>query len=1580
MKLLRLFFELFRISLFVIGGGYAILAVADHVFSRLGWIEEDELLDHLPVFQMVPGIIATHTAVYVGRKVAGWRGVCVGVVAVALPSVIIFTLVAAGFDRLPVDHPLLKSAFVGLRAALTGIIAATVVRSWRRSLPDGFAYALLVLTLAALAAGASVWIALLAAMALGVFASTAAPKKGGKVFASSPLALLLFLKYGFLCFGGGFVLVPMYIEDFVGATAPFLQVSHEEFSNMMALTQMTPGPIGVNGATFFGYRLAGVAGALVASLLLLLPGSALCYAALSSLDRFRSSRLVGGILKGARPASVALMLSALAVFAKMTLFKDGGSFSVLALLLIIGTTWITMKKKLSPMTLVLLSTLVAATLRADDAITRERFPDADVVLVDDLNRVEYRPDGTSVETSESWTKILTEKGRRSESVYTMSYSKRYSAAEIVYVGAIDTNGVERALETNVSESTDNSSMSSNIFDPLNRDIVCTIPGLKVGDTLHVKTRRETLQARCENVWADIGVFEWTSPMLRSRMEIHAPAERPLKNLAVRHPLGNVVATTNVLADGSTLYALTCTNSPQAFPEPDMPALYTQVQHVLVSTAQDWPEISRWYWALCEPHLAKTNAAMAQKVEELVTANPERLDAMRAIFRFVSQEIRYMGLTMEDKSPGYAPHDVDITFDNRYGVCRDKAGLLVTMLRLAGFEAYPALINVGPKKDHEVPQPFFNHAIVAVAGETADRDADCPYILMDPTNENAKDLLPSYESDKSYVVACPKGDDLRTTPTPSAAHNALLVRSRATLGKDGSLFLESDLRFNGINDTAYRGSFARMKEEDRVKFFERVLKSVSAGAELVRCTVEPRDMLDTEKPVVVSLAARFPEMVLRGETRAELTLPFLSRALGTANSLLRGSTSLASRRFDLEVPSTASVDETLDVTLDASYKTPLFCPEPVEISGGYAYSRRFDVKDGRLTATRKAAVTKTTFSPDDYARLREDLARTEASEREKVVLAVDPLAEADVAFLDDSTEIDVFSDRAWTITNRVEKEILTYDGKKSLSEMQLYYNPAVEKLDILFACVSNRNGQVSRLAPHEVNTMDCGWAASAPRYPASKILVANLPSVEIGSVLSYAVVRSVTNAPAAFYGAFAFDSHEPLKRRFVRVNDWSREVLNPSRIPNEPGQPDASLWRDYVIVSSNSFAAAARHLKGIDPSPLDRRALDGLGIEESEASSDEARLLAIRKWMARHVRLAGPSLWEVPLALQLTDPETVLKERYATRLDYVRTLAALLRTAGFEADVVLAASDANDPESVRTRETLTHPNVRAFSSALCRVNLPAEGGLFARLFGEGKVVFVGTENEYAPLGASAFEGCTFFDPKTASFGTVTVPCESLTSSTASETKVFVRETGAVDMTVSTTLFGDGVGAFRQHYAEILPEALSREHQSMLGALSQAAQATSDLFADVTNYPATSAFSCYIPDYATRAGDALTLQLPPLLSSIPTYTGSQRRTPFAAGACRLARERTIVRFPEGWTQVEHLPEDFSFADPEDPAKTWLTEKVSSRTVDGVLEVVVERTVYPRIYSFYAPDCIALVRERSRLASSRANRTVVVRRASR
>lgn len=328
-KLFEIFSVFARISTFVIGGGYAIIAVADELCAKRGWTKEGEVLDNLPVFQMIPGLIATHTAVYVGNKVAGPLGAVTALVAVALPAVVCFLFICVGYANLNLEHPLMQGAFTGLRAALTGIIAATAVRSWVRNLKDTFSYSVMVL--AALAIGVvhfNIALVLLVAMIAGI--ASVSVRGCGTIAGVDLMPFLLFLKYGSLAFGGGFVIVPMYLEDFVGSAAPYLQISVEEFSNIMALSQMTPGPIGVNAVTFFGYRLAGVPGSLAASVLLLLPGSLLVFAVVRSLDRFKENFVVKGVMRGVRPASVALMVIALVAFARFSCCDCVGAVMSLA--------------------------------------------------------------------------------------------------------------------------------------------------------------------------------------------------------------------------------------------------------------------------------------------------------------------------------------------------------------------------------------------------------------------------------------------------------------------------------------------------------------------------------------------------------------------------------------------------------------------------------------------------------------------------------------------------------------------------------------------------------------------------------------------------------------------------------------------------------------------------------------------------------------------------------------------------------------------------------------------------------------------------------------------------------------------------------------------------------------------------------------------------------------------------------------------------------------------------------------------------------------------------------------------------
>lgn len=342
MKILwTLFWEMFKIALSVIGGGYAILAVADEVFSKkMKWTKEGEVIEHLPIFQMVPGIIAGNTALYIGRKVAGLPGAIAALTGVFLPSIIVFSIVCAGYSLIPFGNPYLDAAFLGLRAALTGIIAAMIVRGWKKSIDTFSAFMVMLVALVAIGPlklnpAFVVAAAAILGIAVRFIRSESGAAKTRKFLSSFWLMPLVFLKYGIIAFGGGYVLVPVYIGDFVGKTAPFLQLTAREFADVMALTQMTPGPIAVNCATFFGYRLGfaemgtvpgAVLGAFIATLCLLIPGAILLYIALGSLEKFKSSRVVQGILSGVKPVTIAMMLNALWAFAMMSVWTGGDKF------------------------------------------------------------------------------------------------------------------------------------------------------------------------------------------------------------------------------------------------------------------------------------------------------------------------------------------------------------------------------------------------------------------------------------------------------------------------------------------------------------------------------------------------------------------------------------------------------------------------------------------------------------------------------------------------------------------------------------------------------------------------------------------------------------------------------------------------------------------------------------------------------------------------------------------------------------------------------------------------------------------------------------------------------------------------------------------------------------------------------------------------------------------------------------------------------------------------------------------------------------------------------------------------------
>lgn len=126
---------------------------------------------------------------------------------------------------------------------------------------------------------------------------------------------LQFLKYGLLCFGGGYMIIPLLYADLVEKTST---LTPESYGNLLAVSQMTPGAVSINTATYVGFMQDSVWGSIAATLGLCTPTFILCVIILSFLNFYKNKPWTIGFLKGIKWAAFIMILSAVILFAKIS--------------------------------------------------------------------------------------------------------------------------------------------------------------------------------------------------------------------------------------------------------------------------------------------------------------------------------------------------------------------------------------------------------------------------------------------------------------------------------------------------------------------------------------------------------------------------------------------------------------------------------------------------------------------------------------------------------------------------------------------------------------------------------------------------------------------------------------------------------------------------------------------------------------------------------------------------------------------------------------------------------------------------------------------------------------------------------------------------------------------------------------------------------------------------------------------------------------------------------------------------------------------------------------------------------------
>ena len=128
MLYLQLFWTYLKIGTFTIGGGYVMLSMIEReVVERKGWIDRDEFMNMIALAQAAPGLIAVNSAIFIGWRIGGWRGVIATVLGAVLPSFLIILAIAMLFQDYK-DYPAVEAIFKGIRPAVVALIAAPLCR------------------------------------------------------------------------------------------------------------------------------------------------------------------------------------------------------------------------------------------------------------------------------------------------------------------------------------------------------------------------------------------------------------------------------------------------------------------------------------------------------------------------------------------------------------------------------------------------------------------------------------------------------------------------------------------------------------------------------------------------------------------------------------------------------------------------------------------------------------------------------------------------------------------------------------------------------------------------------------------------------------------------------------------------------------------------------------------------------------------------------------------------------------------------------------------------------------------------------------------------------------------------------------------------------------------------------------------------------------------------------------------------------------------------------------------------------------------------------------------------------------
>jgi len=489
--------------------------------------------------------------------------------------------------------------------------------------------------------------------------------------------------------------------------------------------------------------------------------------------------------------------------------------------------------------------------------------EAGAVILKDIAKTTVFDNFTYTTVEHERIKILNKRGVTDYCEVVLPYSTEYQKIEILNAQTAAPNGkILKPGKKAINDVTPPFIFSAPIYSDIKYKTI-TMPGCAPGATIDYKVRITTIKPYMKNNFFDRDGLQTSDPIKLSKYEISFPG-----NIKSYYRQYHFKKPPVIVEKGNrVIYTWQLKNIPQIISEPNMPPMSDLSNRVAVTTVGSWDKIAKWYWDLAKEQYG-TDKAIDRKVKELTKGLSGTNEKIRAIYNYVSMNIRYVGI--EFGIEGYKPHKATKVFKNKYGDCKDHATLLIAMLRRIGVTAYPVLVDTAgiAKMDPKLPSPGqFDHEIIAIPRGNG-------YWFLDSTSDvtNYKDL-PSMDQGRNVVVIRNDKAYIVKTPVFPPETNRIADTRTVKINKNNSLYIKMKLNLKGVYEMYSKARLRGMKPLQRKSFIESAANKVCPGAVVDNYAIS--DIYNLNIPVTISLNFTCRDYVIKAGDLLIVKVPAMS---------------------------------------------------------------------------------------------------------------------------------------------------------------------------------------------------------------------------------------------------------------------------------------------------------------------------------------------------------------------------------------------------------------------------------------------------------------------------------------------------------------------------------------------------------------------------------------------------------------------------------------------------------------------------------------------------------------------------------